>query len=136
MKKVSITKVKRLYLCCIQINVVDSHFGEHFLCVVIHTNDKHRLYVSRRCFCFIIIQRKELLTMPVIDVKATGTNIKNIIKSKGFRISDVQARCGFNTPQAIFKWMRGDAVPTIDNLIILADMFDIPIDKIIIVTRI
>ena len=41
--------------------------------------------------------------------------------------------CGFNTPQAIFKWMRGDAVPTIDNLIILADMFDIPIDKIIIV---
>ena len=34
--------------------------------------------------------------MPVIDVKATGTNIKNIIKSKGFKISDVQARCGFN----------------------------------------
>ncbi len=39
-------------MCCIQINVVDSHFGEHFLCVVINTNDKHRLYVSRRCFCF------------------------------------------------------------------------------------
>ncbi len=29
--------------------------------------------------------------MPIIDVKATGTNIKNIIKSKGFKISDVQA---------------------------------------------
>ena len=84
----------------------------------------------------IIIQGKELLTMPIIDVKATGNNIKNIIKSKGFKISDVQARCGFNTPQAIFKWLRGDAVPTIDNLIILADMFDVPIDKIIIVTRI
>ena len=53
--------------------------------------------------------------MPIIDVKATGNNIKDIIKSKGFKISDVQARCGFNTPQAIFKWMRGDAVPTIDN---------------------
>ncbi len=83
-----------------------------------------------------IIQRKELFVMPVIDAKATGVNIKKIIKSKGFKISDVQARCGFNTPQAVFKWMRGDAVPTIDNLIILADMFDIPIDKIIIVTRI
>ncbi|MCR5167530.1 MAG: helix-turn-helix domain-containing protein [Oscillospiraceae bacterium] len=74
--------------------------------------------------------------MPVIDVKATGNNIKNIIRSKGFRIADVQARCGFNTPQAIFKWMRGDAVPSIDNLIILADMFDMPIDGIIIVNRI
>lgn len=58
-------------------------------------------------------------------------NLKNLIQ-----LSDVQVRCGFNTPQAIFKWMRGDAVPTIDNLIILADMFDVPIDKIIIVTRI
>ena len=74
--------------------------------------------------------------MPVIDVKATGINIRNIIKSKGFKISDVQTRCGFNTPQAIFKWMRGDAVPTIDNLVILADMLDTPIDKIIIVTRV
>ena len=73
--------------------------------------------------------------MPIIDVKATGNNIKNIIKSK-FKISDVQISCGFNTPQAILKWMRGDAVPTIDNLIILADMFDMTIDKIIIVTRI
>ena len=34
---------------------------------------------------FIIIQRKELLTMPIIDVKATGNNIKNIIKFKGFK---------------------------------------------------
>ena len=50
-----------------------------------------------------IIQGKELFVMPIIDVKATGTNIKNIIKFKGFKISDVQARCGFNTPQAIFK---------------------------------
>lgn len=74
--------------------------------------------------------------MPVIDVKATGINIRNIIKSKGFKIADVQTRCGFNTPQAIFKWMRGDAVPTIDNLVILADMLDTPIDKIIIVTRV
>lgn len=74
--------------------------------------------------------------MPIIDVKATGKNIRSIIKSKGFRITDVQAKCGFNTPQAIFKWMRGDAVPTIDNLIILADMFDVTIDQIIIITRI
>lgn len=87
-------------------------------------------------YATIIIQRKELLEMPIIDVKATGNNIKQIIKSKGLKVSDVQAKCGFNTPQAVFKWMRGDCVPTIDNLIILADMFGVPIDQIIIVTRI
>ena len=74
--------------------------------------------------------------MPTIDTKATGMNIKNMIKQRGFKICDVQARCGFNTPQAIFKWMRGDAVPTIDNMIILADMFGTTIDQMIVVTRV
>lgn len=74
--------------------------------------------------------------MPVIDVAATGANIKNIMRTKGFKVADVQARCGFNTPQAIFKWMRGDSVPTIDNMIIIADMFGVTIDQIIVVTRI
>ena len=74
--------------------------------------------------------------MPVIDMKATGINIRSIIKSKGFKISDIQTKCGFNTPQAIFKWMRGDSVPSIDNMIIMADMFGVTIDQIIIVKRI
>lgn len=74
--------------------------------------------------------------MPVIDVKATGINIKTIMKAKGFKVTDIQDKCGFNTPQAIFKWMRGDSVPTIDNMIIIADMFGVTIDQIIIVKRI
>ncbi|MBP3272575.1 MAG: helix-turn-helix transcriptional regulator [Ruminococcus sp.] len=74
--------------------------------------------------------------MPVIDMKATGSNIRSMIRSKGFRIADVQAKCGFNTPQAIFKWMRGDAVPTIDNMIILADMLGVTIDQIVVITRV
>ena len=74
--------------------------------------------------------------MPVIDMKATGMNIRSMIKSKGFKISDIQTKCGFNTPQAIFKWMRGDSVPSIDNMIIMADMFGVTIDQIIIVKRI
>ena len=74
--------------------------------------------------------------MPVIDTQATGINIKNMIKTRGFKIADVQRRCGFNTPQAIFKWMRGDAVPTIDNMVIIAEMFGVTIDEIIVVKMI
>ena len=74
--------------------------------------------------------------MPVIDTVATGSNIKKLIKANGFKISDIQSKFGFNTPQSIFKWLRGDAVPSIDNLIILADIFGISIDNIIIITRV
>ena len=69
---------------------------------------------------------------PTINMAATGANIRALIKNKGLKVVDVQNRCGFNTPQAIFKWMRGDAMPTIDNMVILAYLLDVSIDKIII----
>jgi hypothetical protein len=74
--------------------------------------------------------------MPTINMAATGANIKALIKNKGLKVADVQIRCGFNTPQAIFKWMRGDSVPTIDNMIIIADMFGVTIDQIVVIKRI
>lgn len=69
---------------------------------------------------------------PTIDAIATGANIKSLIKSKGLKVADVQAIFGFRTPQAIFKWMRGDALPSIDNIVILAHILEVTIDKIII----
>ena len=69
---------------------------------------------------------------PTIDAIATGANIRALIKNKGLKIADIQTVFGFRTPQAIFKWMRGDALPSIDNIVILAHILDVTIDKIII----
>ncbi len=73
--------------------------------------------------------------MATIDMKTTGANIKSFIKNRKMKIAEVQAAFGFNTPQAIYKWMRGDTVPTIDNIVILADMFGVGIGDIIAVKR-
>ena len=72
-------------------------------------------------------------TMPTIDMTATGANIKVLLKAKGLKVADVQHTCGFNTPQAVFKWMRGDAMPSIDNLVILSHLLGVTIDHIIII---
>lgn len=72
------------------------------------------------------------MAAPTIDMAATGANIRALIKAKGLKVADVQTVFGFNTPQAIFKWMRGDAMPSIDNIVILAHILDVPIDEIII----
>ena len=69
---------------------------------------------------------------PTINMTATGANIKALIRAKGLKVADVQDIFGFNTPQAIFKWMRGDAMPSIDNIVILAHLLDVTIDEIII----
>ena len=66
---------------------------------------------------------------------ATSLNIKSLIKANGLKVAEIQAIYGFNTPQSIFKWMRGEAMPSIDNLVILAHILGVSIDKIIIINE-
>ena len=68
-------------------------------------------------------------------MQATGANIKTMMKARKIKVKDIQAVCGFGTPQAIFKWMRGDCMPTIDNMIIIADMFGCTMDDIVVVNK-
>ncbi len=74
--------------------------------------------------------------MATIDIIKTGENIKRIIKQKGMKIADVQSAFGFNTPQAIYKWIRGDCMPTIDNIVIMTDIFGVGMDDIVAVRRV
>ncbi len=71
---------------------------------------------------------------PTIDMAATGRNIADMRKKAGMTVRDLQDILGFNTPQAIFKWTRGDSLPTVDNLVILASIFGVKVDDILVVS--
>ena len=73
-------------------------------------------------------------TLPSIDMVATGINIVRMRRQTGMSVQDLQKVFGFSTPQAIYKWQRGDAMPTLDNLIVLAAVFGTTMDAIIIRT--
>ena len=64
---------------------------------------------------------------------ATGQNIVRLRKAAGLSVKDLQDIFGFATPQAIYKWQRGTAMPTIDNLVALAIVFQVKMDDIIVV---
>ncbi len=51
----------------------------------------------------------------------------------GLTVKDLQDFFGFATPQAIYKWQHGTAMPTIDNLVALAIIFGVTMDDIIVV---
>ena len=70
--------------------------------------------------------------IPVIDVTATGSNISTLRRNAGLTVKDLQDIFGFNTPQAIYKWQHGTEVPTVDNLVVLAAVFGVRIDDILI----
>lgn len=71
-------------------------------------------------------------TLPVIDMTATGINISRLRKSAGLTVRNLQDIFGFSTPQAIYKWQRGLAMPTLDNIVVLAAVFGVAIDDIIV----
>ena len=74
-----------------------------------------------------------MFTMPAIDMVATGINIMRLREAAGMTVKDVQDIFGFATPQAIYKWQHGTAMPTIDNLVVLAALFDVTVDQILVV---
>ena len=72
------------------------------------------------------------MEFPFIDTAATGRNIDRLRQQAGLSVRDMQKVFGFATPQAIYKWIHGTALPTIDNLVILAVMLDVTMDEIIV----
>lgn len=42
---------------------------------------------------------------------------------------------GFSTPNAVYKWIHGETLPTIDNLLILSRLLNVTMDRIIVQER-
>ena len=63
----------------------------------------------------------------------TGKRIKQLLSEQNYTIREIQGAFGFENPQAIYKWQHGTALPTLDNLVILANAFDVAMDDIIVV---
>lgn len=76
-----------------------------------------------------------MIRIPVIDMTATGRNITRLRVNAGITVKDLQDIFGFTTPQAIYKWQRGTALPTVDNLVALAAVFGVRIDDILVFQR-
>ena len=73
--------------------------------------------------------------LPFIDMKATGEFINGLRVKQGMSVADIQHHFGFAAPQAVYKWINGQSIPTVDNLVILADLFGCKIDDILVIIR-
>lgn len=71
-------------------------------------------------------------TFPVIDLIATGSNIRRLRMARGLTVRDLQSYFGFEEPRAIYKWQKGESLPTVDNLYALGILFEVPMDQILV----
>lgn len=73
-----------------------------------------------------------IIRFPVIDPVATGANITRLRQERGFTVRDLQQFFGFEEPQAIYKWQRGQSLPSVDNLYALSELFQISMNEILV----
>lgn len=71
-------------------------------------------------------------SFPVINMVETGKKIRELADEKGIKPTDIQNVCGLGSLQAVYKWFSGKSVPTIDNLGIISNLLNTPIDDIVV----
>ncbi len=69
-----------------------------------------------------------------IQPEQTGQRIKELIVSHGYSVRDIQDFMGFDNPQAVYKWLNGKSMPSLDNLLILSKVLGTSIDDILVYT--
>ena len=77
---------------------------------------------------------KTTFLRPVLDLDATGIKIKTLMKQRGITPRQMQLILNFPYVQTIYNWFAGKNMPTIDNLVVLAQVLGVAMDDII-VTR-
>ncbi len=68
-----------------------------------------------------------------IRQEATGKRIKELLRDNGYSVKDIQEVMGFENPQAVYKWLSGKSLPSLDNLLILSKLLHTSIEDILVV---
>lgn len=69
---------------------------------------------------------------PVINMEATGENIRTLRVKNGYSVRGLQKELGLATAQAVYKWQQGATLPDISNLVALAHLFHVRIEDILV----
>lgn len=68
-----------------------------------------------------------------IQPAETGKQIKRLLLENGYTIREIQSAFGFENPQAIYKWISGKSLPSLDNFIILSRLLHTSIEDILVI---
>lgn len=71
------------------------------------------------------------INKPVINVAATASKIKELRIRSGYSVRTIQSVFEFSSAEAIYSWEKGKYLPSIDNLVVLASIYKVTVDDII-----
>ncbi|MCQ2401352.1 MAG: helix-turn-helix domain-containing protein [Lachnospiraceae bacterium] len=72
---------------------------------------------------------------PTINLVATGRSISDCMAGRGLKVADVCEFMGFVNPQAVYKWKRGETLPSVDNLMALSRLLNVSVESLIVMNE-
>ena len=70
---------------------------------------------------------------PLVDAEATGKRIHELMIERGFDAHDIQKVMGGLSHTSVYNWFNGKSLPRIDFLVVLSNLFNMPLDDLIVV---
>ena len=70
-----------------------------------------------------------------INREKTGRRIRTLMRERGFSVQDVREALSLGSLQAVYHWLEGKSMPTLDNLYALSGLLCVPMDSLIVGNR-
>lgn len=91
-----------------------------------------KIIAKPKAYIFSVIKKGETMyNRPMINMEKTGKNILRLRQECNLSVSQLQRMLGLTSPQSIYKWQRGEALPNVDNLVVLAEIFGVSMEDIL-----
>ena len=78
------------------------------------------------------MDKENIMDLPIIDMAATGAHLNTLFTTHGFSVIAIKNYLGLNTTNAIYKWLHGKSIPSIDNLLALSILFNTNINELLV----
>lgn len=78
------------------------------------------------------IMKRKSVTYSALDVVLTGKRIDGIIKDNECSVKELQTILNLSCPQSIYRWIRGRALPSVDNLYMMSKIFEVHMEDMLV----
>lgn len=69
---------------------------------------------------------------PNIDMIKTGQKIKECVQKTGYTVKDIQKILNLSCPQPIYRWFKGQILPSVDHLYTLSRIMGVHMEELIV----
>ena len=70
--------------------------------------------------------------MKELSKTLTGKKIRDEMLKRKMTVRDLQDALEQDSPQSIYKWLRGESLPSLPNMLVLGELFKVPLERLLV----